>query len=114
MRIRGWETEGRGQLDTLLELLDISHEVIDMGGGRTIYVWPSAYVYESWNEVPTESVAELGAIHIQEEIESFDTRTSTSSGERQSTQRVVGSTSSPAIESEHHESWAPDVGEQTP
>lgn len=40
-----------------------------MGGGRTIYVWPSAYVYESWNEVPTESVAELGAIHIQEEID---------------------------------------------
>lgn len=71
--LREGETEGRGELGTPLELLDMSHEVIDMGAGRTIDVWPSAYAYESWDEVPAESVEELGAIHTQEEIESFDT-----------------------------------------
>ena len=71
--LREWETEGRGELDTLLELLHMSHEVIQRDDGGATYVWPSAYVHESWDEVPAWAVEELRAIHISEEIESFET-----------------------------------------
>lgn len=64
-----WEAEGTGQLGTLLEVLGTSHAVVESGDRGDIYVWPAAFAYDTWDEIPTEHVDELGLIYTQEEIE---------------------------------------------
>ena len=38
--LREWESQGSGELDTLLEVLHMSYEVVETDGGGAIYVWP--------------------------------------------------------------------------
>jgi hypothetical protein len=63
-----WEERGEGRLGTLLQLLDMSHGTVD-SGETTIYVWPAAFIYDSWEEIPDELLAELSEIYTQEELD---------------------------------------------
>lgn len=70
--LRQWEAEGQGRLGTLLEILHMSHEVIETEDAGVMYVWPAAYSYRSWDEIPADAIEELRSIHTPEEIESFE------------------------------------------
>lgn len=67
-----WEEEGRGRLGILLQLLDMSHGEI-RGDEGIIYVWPAAFAYQSWDEIPHDAVAELAAIHSEGDLDEFAT-----------------------------------------
>ncbi|MGH3650490.1 MAG: hypothetical protein ACRDU9_07235 [Acidimicrobiia bacterium] len=64
-----WEEKGTGQLGTLLQVLDMSYATVDDGQGGQIYVWPAAYAYESWVDVPPELIDELREIYTQSELD---------------------------------------------
>lgn len=64
-----WEDEGRGELGTLLLLLDMSHAVIEPDGQQKIYVWPAAFAHDLWEDIPAEQLAELGTLYSQDELE---------------------------------------------
>jgi hypothetical protein len=66
-----WEERGEGRLGTLLQLLDTSHGAIALDE-TTIYVWPAAAIYDSWEEIPEDLLAELSEIHTQEELEQIE------------------------------------------
>jgi hypothetical protein len=56
-----WEEEGDGKLGLLLQILDLSYGVQE-NEDHTWYVWPAAFAYDSWDEIPQEHVDELTAI----------------------------------------------------
>lgn len=64
-----WEAEGRGQLGTLLEVLGTSHAIVESEDRGAIYVWPAAFAYDTWDEIPAEYIDELGVIYTREEID---------------------------------------------
>lgn len=63
-----WEAEGRGHLGTLLEVLGTSHAIVESEDRGAIYVWPAAFAYDTWDEIPAEHIDELGVIYTQQEI----------------------------------------------
>ena len=65
-----WETQGEEPLATLIKVLDMSHGVIDPDD-VSIYVWPSAHAYDTWEEIPPEAISELLTIHTEEELDRF-------------------------------------------
>ena len=67
--LQRWEEEGRGELGTLLKLLGTSHAVIETEDGPDIYVWPAAFVYERWEDIPSGHREELLAIYTEEELD---------------------------------------------
>jgi len=71
-----WESEGEGKLDTLLQILDMSHavqefagEAAEVMGSSMLYVWPAAFAYDRWEDVPPEYIDELTAIYTAEELD---------------------------------------------
>lgn len=68
-RLRVWESRGEPVIRTLVQILLASPGTIDLENGRTLYVWPSAAVYESWDSVPPEAMDELRDIYTPEELE---------------------------------------------
>lgn len=62
-----WESDGDGQLDTLLRLLDMTPDVVETESGA-IYVWPAAHIYDSWEEIPATLAKELEQIHSPDEL----------------------------------------------
>jgi hypothetical protein len=68
------EAEGRGEpvLDVLVELLDRAFGTREVPGEPSLVVWPSAYGFESWDDVPAEDRAELRPIYGDDDFEQFD------------------------------------------
>lgn len=66
-----WENEGQGRLGTLLLLLDMSYGEIQDDELGTIYVWPAAHTYESWDAIPNEAIEELYPVHGEEDWDQF-------------------------------------------
>lgn len=64
-----WEAEGTGQLGTLLEVLGTSYATVENGDRGAIYVWPAAFAYDTWDEIPAEYIDELRTIYTQQEID---------------------------------------------
>lgn len=64
-----WEAEGTGRLGTLLEVLGTSHAIVESGAEGDIYVWPAAFTYDTWDDIPAEHIEELGGIYTQQEID---------------------------------------------
>lgn len=64
-----WEEEGRGELDTLIKLFGTSHAVTDILDGPDIYVWPAAFAYDRWEDIPEEYLEELSSIYSKEELD---------------------------------------------
>ena len=67
--IQEWEDSGEGKLATLVQLFDTRYAVQEFAGEPTIYVWPAAFAYDSWEEIPEEDIAELTEIFGEEEME---------------------------------------------
>lgn len=64
-----WEDAGRGELGTLVRLFDTPYAVQDLADQGVFYVWPAAFAYETWEEIPTADVEALLAIYTQEELD---------------------------------------------
>lgn len=67
--ILDWENGRRGELDTLVRLLDMPYGIVDSDAGPGIYVWPAASTYETWEEIPTDDLEALLSIYTAEELE---------------------------------------------
>jgi hypothetical protein len=67
--LQEWEAAGEGSLRVLVQLLGTRNAVQEIEGQPDIYVWPAAFVYDTWEEIPTEDLDELTAIFGQEEME---------------------------------------------
>jgi hypothetical protein len=71
-----WEETGQGKLGILVRLLGLSHarqefegDAAEVLGSSVLYVWPAAFDYDSWEEIPQELIDELLVIYTQEEID---------------------------------------------
>ncbi len=66
-----WETQGRGQLGTLVKLLDTTHvrQEFTEPGIPPYYTWPAAFDYDTWEEIPQPLLDELLTIYTTEELE---------------------------------------------
>jgi hypothetical protein len=71
-----WEETGQGKLGILVRLFGLSHarqefegDAAEMLGSSVLYVWPAAFDYESWEEIPQDLIDELLVIYTQEEID---------------------------------------------
>ncbi len=67
--IAEWEAAGEGKLEVLVALFDTPFAVQEFEGEPTLYVWPAAFSYDSWEEIPAEDLAQLTEIFGEEEME---------------------------------------------
>ena len=63
-----WEDEGEGKLGILVEILGMSHATLPTEGGES-YVWPAAFAYDRWEDIPDDLMNELRQIYTQEELD---------------------------------------------
>lgn len=68
-----WYDEGEDPYSLILELLNMVHGVQEMPDGERLFVWPAAFAYDSWDEIPQEFVTPLLAIYTQEELDQIAT-----------------------------------------
>lgn len=54
-----WEEEGYGEMDTLIRLFGTTATVVEREDGPEIYVWPAAFAFDHWEDIPREYLAEL-------------------------------------------------------
>jgi hypothetical protein len=64
-----WEGQGEGQLGTLIKLFDTPFATQDFEDLPRYYVWPSAFVYDSWEEIPPADLQALNSIYTEEELD---------------------------------------------
>lgn len=62
---------GRRPLHDLVAILDLPHGVTEHHG-VVRYVWPSAFAYGSWDEVPEADREALRPLYGDDDLESFD------------------------------------------
>ncbi len=65
------EDEGRPMLRTLVRLLETPF-ASRPAGDVTQFVWPSAYAYESWADVPPAERDGLRAVYDDEDLQRFE------------------------------------------
>ncbi len=74
-QFREWEANGEGELDTLLLLLGMTPAVIEYpnapGDVPDHYVWPAAFAYDTWADVPQNLKDEVLVLYTAEEIEQY-------------------------------------------
>lgn len=63
-----WEEQGEGQLGTLVRLFDTPFGSEDYEDLPRHYYWPSAFVYDTWEEIPPADVDALRTIYTDEEL----------------------------------------------
>jgi hypothetical protein len=63
-----WEENGRGELDTLVQLFDTRYAVQQFPE-MTLYLWPAAFVYESWDEIPDADLEDIIEIFGEGEVD---------------------------------------------
>lgn len=69
-----WEAEGTYRpLAILVALFDTPYATQDIEGNPRFYVWPSAFVYDTWDEIPAADLDALAAIYTQEELDQIAT-----------------------------------------
>jgi len=68
---RGAEAAGRAPMRTLIEILDAPFASRPVEAG-TQYVWPSAYAYERWDDVPAAERKDLMRLYGEEDILRFE------------------------------------------
>lgn len=64
------EADGRPVLRHLVQLLSTPFGTRD-GAGSAQYVWPSAFAYETWEEVPAEARRALGSVYSDDDLAQF-------------------------------------------
>ena len=65
-----WEDEGEGKLGILVQILGMSHATVQTEDGE-IYVWPAAFAYDRWEDIPDDLTDELQQIYTEEELDQF-------------------------------------------
>jgi hypothetical protein len=69
-RIRQWEEEGTYPATALIVgLLGTPFAYQDYDGLPRHYYWPSAFVYDSWEEIPAADMQALLSVYTQEELD---------------------------------------------
>lgn len=53
----------------IAEVLNMSHDIVEMPDGSRLYVWPAAFAYDRWEDIPDHLVAELLRIYTQDELD---------------------------------------------
>lgn len=67
-----WEKEGTyPALELLVKLFDTPFAVQDFEDGPRYYVWPSAFTYDSWEEIPSADLEALLSVYTQEELDQY-------------------------------------------
>jgi hypothetical protein len=66
--IASWQPDDE-RFGIIAELFNMSHGVTEMPDGSRLYVWPAAFAYETWDEIPTAAMDELLRIYTQEELD---------------------------------------------
>lgn len=64
------EEQGFASMEALMRIIAMPHSTID-GGDAPIYVWPSAFAYESWDGVPAADRDALYPLYDEADYESF-------------------------------------------
>jgi hypothetical protein len=65
--IASWQPDDE-RFGIIAELFNMTHGVTGEDGSR-IYVWPAAFAYETWDEIPDAAMDELLRIYSQEELD---------------------------------------------
>jgi hypothetical protein len=65
------EAAGQAPLRTLVELLD-GPSAIREAGGTTQYLWPVAYAFERWEDVPASAKEDLRRLYGDEDLRRFE------------------------------------------
>ena len=68
---RRLEAEGRPVMETLVELLGMPWRE-NTADGTTQYVWPAAFGYDGWSDVPEGEREQLRDVYGDEELASFE------------------------------------------
>lgn len=68
---REGEAAGQAPLRLLVELLN-GPSATREGGGTAQYVWPAAYAFERWEDVPAPAREDLGRIYSEEDLRQFE------------------------------------------
>lgn len=67
-----WEEDGTyPALQLLVELFDTPFATQDFEDLPRHYVWPSAFVYDSWEEIPPADLDALLTVYTQEELDQY-------------------------------------------
>ena len=67
-----WEEEGTYQaLALLVELFDTPYAFVDYEDQPRHYYWPSAFVYDTWDEIPPADIEALLTVYTQEELDQY-------------------------------------------
>ena len=69
MNIVEWEDDGDESLALLVKLLDLPYAVQDYEDLPRYYLWPSAFVYDTWEEIPPADLEALRTIYTDEELD---------------------------------------------
>lgn len=64
-----WENRDDGHLGTILKVLATSYDTVETQDAGTIYVWPAAFRYDMWDEIPPEYLEELLTLYTQDELD---------------------------------------------
>ena len=68
--LQRWEEEGTyPALALLVQLFDTPYATEDYEGLPRHYYWPSAFVYDNWEEIPPADFEALRSIYTQEELD---------------------------------------------
>jgi hypothetical protein len=57
------------RFEIIAELLNMNREVTEMPDGSRLFVWPAAFAYDTWEEIPTAAMDELLRIYTEEELD---------------------------------------------
>jgi hypothetical protein len=69
-KIPEWEESGLyPATELMVQLFDTPYAFEDYEGQPRHYYWPSAFVYDSWDEIPPEDMETLRSIYTEEELE---------------------------------------------
>ncbi|MGH8915602.1 MAG: hypothetical protein ACRDZM_13925 [Acidimicrobiia bacterium] len=67
-----WEEEGTyPALELMVKLFDTPYAVQEFEGLPRYYVWPSAFVYDTWEEIPPADLEALLTVYTQEELDQY-------------------------------------------
>lgn len=69
MNIVEWENDGEEPLALIVRLLDLAYATQDFEDLPRYFVWPSAFVYDTWEEIPPADLEALRTIYTDEQLD---------------------------------------------
>lgn len=64
-----WEAAGEGKLGVLVRILNMTPAEIQSGNGDSYHVWPAAFAYDRWEDIPARYIEELLTVYTGGELE---------------------------------------------